>query len=301
MLDASRTVTYGSRDPFIPMPYCWRIPMNNSFSRTPSGRPTIETLENRTLLSGAASAVVNAGSAVERTAVEVAAKPVKKAPTKTTLAVSAGTLGQPVTFDVTVRAPVAAGSPAGTVNIIDRGNVIETITLSPTTSTNPKYAFSEGAITLTQPPGGSAYYFGNHAVRATFIPAGLFNKSSAGKAFKVSKPVYTITAGIAYETIATGSGPAIQTGQTANSLYTGYLAKNGHIFDDSINDGGSTLPYQLGAGSVIYGFDQGTLGMQVGETRIILIPPAAGYGKTANGPIPANSTLIFVVTLESIS
>lgn len=41
--------------------------------------------------------------------------------------------------------------------------------------------------------------------------------------------------------------------------------------------------------------------MQVGETRIVLIPPAEGYGATANGPIPANSTLIFVLTLESIS
>ena len=41
--------------------------------------------------------------------------------------------------------------------------------------------------------------------------------------------------------------------------------------------------------------------MKVGETRIISIPPAEGYGSTANGPIPANSSLIFVVTLESIS
>ena len=41
--------------------------------------------------------------------------------------------------------------------------------------------------------------------------------------------------------------------------------------------------------------------MQLGETRIVLIPPAEGYGKQANGPIPGNSTLIFVLTLESIS
>ena len=51
----------------------------------------------------------------------------------------------------------------------------------------------------------------------------------------------------------------------------------------------------------IPGFDAGTLGMRVGETRIVEIPSAEGYGDTANGPIPANSTLIFVLTLQSIS
>jgi FKBP-type peptidyl-prolyl cis-trans isomerase len=98
-----------------------------------------------------------------------------------------------------------------------------------------------------------------------------------------------------------GSGPEIQTGQTASVLYTGYLARTGKIFDDSINDGGKPLSYTLGAGQVIPGFDAGTAGMQVGETRIVLIPPAEGYGATANGPIARNSTLIVVLTLESIS
>ncbi len=98
-----------------------------------------------------------------------------------------------------------------------------------------------------------------------------------------------------------GSGAEIQSGQTANVLYTGYLAKNGHIFDDSINDGGTPISFTLGAGRVIPGFDEGTVGMQVGESRIVLIPPAEGYGRTPSGTIPANSTLIFVLTLESIS
>jgi len=52
---------------------------------------------------------------------------------------------------------------------------------------------------------------------------------------------------------------------------------------------------------VITGFDEGTLGMEVGETRVVLIPPAEGYGSTRNGAIPKNSTLLFVITLESIS
>ena len=80
---------------------------------------------------------------------EVAAQAAKKAATETTLAVSAGTLGQPITFTVTVRAAAAAGSPEGTVNIIDHGKVIQTLTLSPTTSTNARYAFSEATFTLT--------------------------------------------------------------------------------------------------------------------------------------------------------
>ena len=118
----------------------------------------------------------------------------------------------------------------------------------------------------------------------------------------MSKPAYTALAGgVQIATIAQGSGPAIQSGQTASVFYTGYLAKNGHIFDDSINDGGTPFSFTVGAGQVVTGFDEGTLGMQVGETRIVLIPPAEGYGNVANGPIPAHSTLIFVVTLESIS
>jgi FKBP-type peptidyl-prolyl cis-trans isomerase len=118
----------------------------------------------------------------------------------------------------------------------------------------------------------------------------------------VRKPAYTALAGgVKIATSVPGSGPEIQSGQTASVLYTGYLARNGHLFDDSINDGGTPFSFTLGAGEVIPGFDEGTVGMQVGETRIVMIPPAEGYGPTANGPIPGNSTLIFVLTLESIS
>ncbi len=84
-------------------------------------------------------------------------------------------------------------------------------------------------------------------------------------------------------------------------LYTGYLAKNGHIFDDSLDHGGAPFSFTVGVGEVIPGFDEGTVGMEVGESRIVMIPPAEGYGATPTGSIPPNSTLIFVLTLESIS
>ena len=210
---------------------------------------------------------------VEQSAAIVAAKAVRKSATKTFLIATAGTLGQPVSFIVTVRAPAAGGSPAGTVNIVDRGAVLQTLTLAPTTSQNAKFAYSDATYTLTQPPGGSAYFFGKHAVKAMFVPSGTFLKSTGGTKFTVSKPVYTpLSDGVEIETIAAGSGPTIQSGQMAEMLYTGYLAKNGHIFDDSINDGGTPFPFTVGAGQVITGFDEGTLGMQAGETRIVYIP-----------------------------
>jgi FKBP-type peptidyl-prolyl cis-trans isomerase FkpA len=260
-----------------------------------------ETLEGRLLLSGVANAL-GSSSAGHQNAVEVAARTGREAATTTKLSVSAGTLGGPITFTVTVRGAAAAGSPQGTVNIIDHGNVIQSLTLVPTTSTTAKFAFSDATVTLYPQPGGAAYFFGKHTDSAEFIPSGPSMKSRVSKTFTVPKPAYTTLAGgVKIETIEKGSGPAIQSGQTASVLYTGYLAQNGRIFDDSINDGGAPFSFTLGAGQVIPGFDEGAVGMQVGETRIVSIPPAEGYGRTASGPIPGNSTLIFVLTLESIS
>jgi hypothetical protein len=268
--------------------------MNKRRSRSaPALSPVNEILESRIVLSSYAPA---------QGAAEVAARAVHKVATTTTLAVTAGTLGQPITFNVTVRAPAAAGSPQGTVNITDHGKVIQTLTLTPTTSTNARYAYSEATYTLVQQPGGSANYFGKYSLSASYVPNGAFLKSQGNRTFTVGEPTFTpLSDGVEIATTVPGSGAEIQSGQTASVLYTGYLAKSGKIFDDSINDGGTPFSFTLGAGQVIPGFDAGIAGMQVGESRIILIPPAEAYGKAANGTIPANSTLIFVVTLESIT
>ncbi len=272
--------------------------MNRRHSRfAPGRRLEMESLEGRIVLSG-----IGSGGAIPSRTAEFAAQTIKKAATETTLAVNAGTLSQPITFTVTVRAPAGAGSPVGTVNLTSRGSLIQTLTLSPTTSANRRFAVSEATLTVTSQPGGAANFFGRYPINATFVPGGMFSKSSANKTFTVSQPAFTTLAdGVNIATVAPGSGPQIQAGQTASVLYTGYLAQNGQIFDDSSKEGGAPLSFVLGSGQLIPGFDAGTAGMRVGETRIIVIPPSQGYGSTANGAIPANSTLVFVVTLESIS
>lgn len=85
---------------------------------------------------------------------------------------------------------------------------------------------------------------------------------------------------------------------TLSVNYTGWL-QDGTKFDSSI-DRGQTYDFPLGAGQVIAGWDEGVVGMKVNGTRLLVIPPSLGYGSTPNGPIPANSTLIFEVQLVAI-
>jgi len=56
----------------------------------------------------------------------------------------------------------------------------------------------------------------------------------------------------------------------------------------------------MGKGEVVKGMELGVEGMKVGGKRKITIPPHQGYGGAPQGPIPANSTLIFEVELVSV-
>jgi peptidylprolyl isomerase len=55
----------------------------------------------------------------------------------------------------------------------------------------------------------------------------------------------------------------------------------------------------LGQGQVIPGWEQGLQGMKQGGRRLLVIPPALGYGSTGSGAkIKPNETLIFVIDLR---
>lgn len=85
--------------------------------------------------------------------------------------------------------------------------------------------------------------------------------------------------------------------------YTGRL-ENGTVFDSNVlPEFNHVQPFEfmLGAGQVIQGWDEGLVGMKIGDKKTLVIPPEKGYGDRAVGnTIPANSTLIFEVELVGI-
>ncbi len=95
-----------------------------------------------------------------------------------------------------------------------------------------------------------------------------------------------------------------QVGDTVFVQYTGTLT-NGTKFDSSI-DRGVPFNFTLGVGQVIKGWDQGILGMKIGEKKKLTIPPELGYGDheipdgKGGALIPKNSTLLFDVEVVDI-
>jgi peptidylprolyl isomerase len=110
----------------------------------------------------------------------------------------------------------------------------------------------------------------------------------------------TTADGLQYGDLLVGTGAAPAKGESVTVQYTGWLT-NGTVFDSSRKAGRTPFTFVIGTGGVIPGWDEGVLTMHVGGKRRLVIPPALGYGATANGQIPANSTLIFEVELLSVS
>lgn len=120
------------------------------------------------------------------------------------------------------------------------------------------------------------------------LPEKAYNPSTP-----LSKNKVIVQNGMKIEITKEGSGIEIENGQTAEVSYVGKF-ENGTIFDQG------TIPFKLGSGQVIKGWDQGILGMKVGESRILTIPSELAYGPGGYGPIPPSATLVFDVTLLAI-
>lgn len=121
------------------------------------------------------------------------------------------------------------------------------------------------------------------------------------------KPVISVPGGAApaelvIEDLVVGDGAEATAGSTVDVDYAGVAWSNGEEFDASWNRG-QPFSFNLGAGGVIQGWDEGVAGMKVGGRRQLTIPPGMAYGDTGagGGLIAPGETLIFVVDLRAVN
>ena len=113
----------------------------------------------------------------------------------------------------------------------------------------------------------------------------------------------TTNSGLQYIDTTVGTGAEAAVGAYVQVHYTGWLYNDGvkGAKFDSSKDRGDPFAFDLGAGSVIKGWDEGVQGMKIGGARTLIIPAALGYGaRGAGGVIPPNATLMFDVELLAV-
>lgn len=231
--------------------------------------------------------------------------------THTFLTVDSGTVGQAITFDVTV---FSSDLPLGEVELRFHGKVFQDLDLASSVYSDVRFQTTvpggqESEATYTIPAGidgAEMFGVGPHLVRAQYVGTeGFFYSSSAVAEFRVRKPQFVPQpSGVGTETLAAGSGPALKPGETATIEYNAYLAGTYRMFSTTEMQTADTTSFIVGADpeQVIPGLDAGVVGMQAGETRAISIPYELGYGKQgAKHLVPPRTNLVYPVTLDSIS
>lgn len=101
------------------------------------------------------------------------------------------------------------------------------------------------------------------------------------------------------EVLVQGAGDTIKETDTVNVSYFGWLA-DGTIFDSSKRSG-TNAPIEFPLNGVIAGWTEGLKGEKVGSTVKLTIPANKAYGPQAQGSIPANSPLAFIVTINKVT
>ena len=101
--------------------------------------------------------------------------------------------------------------------------------------------------------------------------------------------------------LVVGTGTIAQSGNQVTVAYTGWLHDSSRPEAKGTQFESNSISFRLGTGAVIRGWDQGIAGMRLGGQRRLVIPPELAYGNQSPGnPIPANATLVFDITLNSV-
>ncbi|HEX4834344.1 MAG TPA: FKBP-type peptidyl-prolyl cis-trans isomerase [Trebonia sp.] len=125
--------------------------------------------------------------------------------------------------------------------------------------------------------------------------------AAPGKPAVITIPSAKASTSLIVKPLVKGKGVKVATGDLAIVQYTGVVWKTGKPapFDSSWTRS-SPFGLTVGAGQVIKGWDDGLVGQTEGSRVMLVIPPGDGYGSSAQGSIPANSTLVFVLDIVGV-
>lgn len=105
--------------------------------------------------------------------------------------------------------------------------------------------------------------------------------------------------GIRYVILRPGNGEKPKPGEKVAVLYVGRLL-NGTVFDQA-TEKEKAFTFRVAREQVIQGWDQILPMIQVGEKRLVIVPPELAYGTRGQPPkIPRNATLVFEIELLEI-
>mmetsp|Transcript_17346 Transcript_17346/g.29328 ORF Transcript_17346/g.29328 Transcript_17346/m.29328 type:complete len:206 (+) Transcript_17346:67-684(+) len=116
-----------------------------------------------------------------------------------------------------------------------------------------------------------------------------------------------ILVGLAAAETFCNNGEPTAVGDMISVHYSGYIhdlsatGVKGKMFDSSVKRK-QAFNFKLGAGQVIRGWDEGLVGLCLGERKTLIVPPELGYGSRGAGKdIPPNATLRFVVDVVAVN
>jgi peptidylprolyl isomerase len=119
----------------------------------------------------------------------------------------------------------------------------------------------------------------------------------AGEAPTISKPSGTPPAELTTKDIIVGTGAEVLPTSTLTVHYTLMAWSSGKIIESSWTGQPATFPLA----QVVEGWQKGLPGTKVGGRRLLILPPALGYGAAGSGPIGPNETLIFTVDIIGVA
>jgi peptidylprolyl isomerase len=121
--------------------------------------------------------------------------------------------------------------------------------------------------------------------------------ANAGEAPTITAPTGDAPTDLIAQDVIVGSGTEVAATSTLTVHYTLMKWSDGSILESSWT-GGAPATFPLSG--VIQGWQQGLLGAKVGGRRLLVIPPALGYGPMAGHPLEKD-TLIFAVDIIAVS